>query len=368
MVGGLPVLTTRNPLRDLLVATRQGAIQQGVSGVDLEEVLQHVADAARRLVGAECVVVGLAEDQRPLSSTDQSLLRVPLTVRGKVFVYLYLTGKRDGAEFSAADQELVQVLASAAERAIENAELIAEEQRRQAWQSAMTNVTTLLLSGQDPQAVLPIIIGHAMRLCGAVAAAIVAPTEDPAWFRVTAGTGVLDPRLIGELIPAEGSIFQLVLIGSVALATDDVMTDPRTSGAVARAPGLGPAVGAPLGTETVDAVLLVARTRRASSFRFPDVAMITAFAEHAGLALSLAENRRKRELVRLVEDRERIAAHLSEHAMQALLRISTTVHGLITRMRTPADAQRLTTQVDRLDAVLREMRRAIFGLQHPSSG
>lgn len=294
MVGGLPVLTTRNRLRDILVAT-----QQVVSEDDLEEVLQ--------------------------------------------------------------------ALTSAAERAIENAELVAEEQRRQAWQSAMTSVTTLLLSGQDRQAILPIVIGHAMRLGGAVAAAITAPTEDPAWLRIAAGTGVLDPRLVGEFIPAEGSISQLVLTGSAALAIDDVTADPRISGSPARASGLGPVVAAPLGTGTADGVLLVARTKEEPLFRSADVEMVAAFAEHAGLALTLAEARRNRELVRLVEDRERIAAHLSEHAMQALLGISTTVHGLITRMRTPEDAQRLTKQVDRLDAVLCEMRRAIFAL-HASGG
>jgi len=305
------VLTTRNRLRDLLVATQQVA-----SGFDLEDVLQHVA----------------------------------------------------GAGFSAADQELVQALASAAEKALKNARLFAAEQRRQAWQSAMTNVTTLLLAGQDRQTILPTVLGHAMRLSGAAAGAITAPTEDPAWLRVAAGTGVLDPGLVGEFISAQGSISQLVLTGSAALAFDDVTADPRTWGSAARAPSLGPVVAAPLGAETVAGVLLVARTKQEPSFRFPDVEMIAAFAEHAGLVLAMAEARRKRELVRLVEDRERIAAHLSEHAMQALLRISTTVHGLITRMRSPDDAQRLTKQVDRLDAVLCEMRRAIFGLQHPSSG
>lgn len=52
-----------------------------------------------------------------------SFLGVPLCVQGQVFGNLYLTDKRDGAEFSAADEELAVGLAAAAGVAIDNARL-----------------------------------------------------------------------------------------------------------------------------------------------------------------------------------------------------------------------------------------------------
>lgn len=53
-----------------------------------------------------------------------SFLGVPVVVRGEVFGNLYLTDKRDGAEFTDTDEELAVGLAAAAGVAIENARLL----------------------------------------------------------------------------------------------------------------------------------------------------------------------------------------------------------------------------------------------------
>ncbi len=53
-----------------------------------------------------------------------SFLGVPVVVRGEVFGNLYLTDKRDGAEFTDTDEELAIGLAAAAGVAIENARLL----------------------------------------------------------------------------------------------------------------------------------------------------------------------------------------------------------------------------------------------------
>lgn len=381
-------------------------------GVNLAEVLHRLVSAARNLVAAEYAAVGvvsrghlvrfvhdgmdtdtvarithppvgkgvlgqLIDEPRALRLADlsthpasvgfpghhppmRSFLGVPITTRAGLFGNLYLTEKRGGTEFSVEDQELATALASAAGVAIDNAELFRQAQRRQAWQNATTEVTTLLLSGQDPRAILAVVAEHAMRLGDAAAAMIILPADDPVMLRVGAGAGLLASGLVGEFFLAEGSISQL-LPADGPVVVDDVAAYSRTPSFGVL--GIGPIVAVPLGTESADGTLLVARTREEPGFAPPDVTMIASFAEHAGAALSVAERRRERELKCLVEDRERIAAHLSEHTMQALLGISTTVHGLTTRMQSAADAHRLGEQADRLDAVLREMRRAIFGLR-----
>jgi signal transduction histidine kinase len=56
-------------------------------------------------------------------------LGVPIVVQGEVFGNLYLTDKRDGAPFTAEDEEAVVALASQAGVAIENARLRAQMQR-----------------------------------------------------------------------------------------------------------------------------------------------------------------------------------------------------------------------------------------------
>ena len=59
----------------------------------------------------------------------RSLLGVPIEVQGRAIGNLYLTEKRDTAEFSAADQQLVELFARHAVIAIENARLHEQVQR-----------------------------------------------------------------------------------------------------------------------------------------------------------------------------------------------------------------------------------------------
>lgn len=259
--------------------------------------------------------------------------------------------KQNSAGLAALDVPLARALASAIGVALEQRERLDEQRRRQAWQLAGSTITTLLLSGADPQSVRSAVTGHARQLDQAAGAAIIVPTENPDLLRVAAGSGLLDPSAAGELLPADDALARLA----------------ATRGAATGTLGRGPAVAAAVGTGPGDGVLLVARSSARRPFRAPEVDMIASFAAHVGLVLALAEARRKRDLLRLVEDRERIAAHLSERAMRALLEISTTVHGLTARMQSAGDAQRLAEQGDRLDLVLREMQRAIFGLQAPAA-
>lgn len=271
----------------------------------------------------------------------------------------HATVQHDSAEFAAPDASLARALASAVGVALEQHERLDEQRRRQDWQLAGTTITTLLLSGADPRSVRSAVTEHATLLDRAAGAAIIVPTEKPDQVRVVAGSGLLDPGSAGEILTADDALARLAATRNAATATLHPAPHP-TPGTV----GPGPAMAAALGADA--GVLLVVRGGAGQPFRAAEVDMIASFAAHAGLALALAEARRKRDLLRLVEDRERIAAQLSEQAMRELLDISTTVHGLTARMQSPDDAQRLIEQGDRLDGVLREMQRAIFGLQAPA--
>jgi signal transduction histidine kinase len=72
-----------------------------------------------RDIGAHPASSGFPPHHPPM----RSFLGVPIRVRDEVFGNLYLTEKRDAAEFTEADEELVVALAGAAGVAIENARL-----------------------------------------------------------------------------------------------------------------------------------------------------------------------------------------------------------------------------------------------------
>ena len=156
---------------------------RGISGVlSFERVLQLIVDRVRELVGARYAALGIADDRGVLErfvtsglTREQrerigplprghgllgvlihkaesvripdigadprsygfpphhppmgSFLGVPISVRNRVVGDLYLTDKQDAAEFSAADQAVVEMFALHAGIAIENAGLHEEVQR-----------------------------------------------------------------------------------------------------------------------------------------------------------------------------------------------------------------------------------------------
>ncbi len=156
---------------------------RGIAGIlSVERVLQVIVDSVRRLVHARYAALGVLDDQRqidpfitsgisriqrerigpaphgrgllgliieegrPLRVPDitghprsigfppghppmQSLLGVPVSVRGRVLGNLYVTDREDGAPFSDADQWLVELFAAHAGIAMENAKLHEQEQR-----------------------------------------------------------------------------------------------------------------------------------------------------------------------------------------------------------------------------------------------
>lgn len=126
----------------------------GVLGPDghLDEFVTHgVTDEQRRSIGPLLIQTGLlgelVREARPVrlrrlqdhpSSRGlpaehppmTSFLGVPVSVRGRVYGNLYLTGKYGASEFTDADERAVVTLAAQAGTAIENARLFSEAQER----------------------------------------------------------------------------------------------------------------------------------------------------------------------------------------------------------------------------------------------
>src|SRR6059058_2940627 len=112
---------------------------RGVLGVLIDE------PRAIRLtdIGKHPKSFGFPPDHPPM----HTFLGVPVLVRGEVFGNLYLTEKRGGGEFTAADEQLVLALAAAAGLAIQNARLYEQAQQRQRRLETSGQITTQLLAG-----------------------------------------------------------------------------------------------------------------------------------------------------------------------------------------------------------------------------
>ncbi|MQB00963.1 MAG: GAF domain-containing protein [Actinobacteria bacterium] len=177
-----------SPSRDRRLAALVEAGMVLASELELDSLLQRIADLARDVVGARYAAVGvlaeegphhlsrfvysgideataerigdlprgrgvlgvLIEEGRPLRLPEISehqrsygfppahpemhtFLGVPIVVRGRVFGRLYLTEKEEGEEFTKDDERIALTLASQAGIAVENARLVdeAKERRRE---------------------------------------------------------------------------------------------------------------------------------------------------------------------------------------------------------------------------------------------
>ena len=121
----------------------------------------------------------------------KTFLGAPVRIRDEVFGNLYLTEKKDGAEFDEEDEAVLTALGAAAGVAIENARLYEEARRQQQWLRASAEVTQRLLSEADPDDVLALVTGEALEMSGAdlVVLALPAGRRHAAGDRARRGRG-----------------------------------------------------------------------------------------------------------------------------------------------------------------------------------
>jgi signal transduction histidine kinase len=400
------VLTTRDRVHGLLEAV----LAVG-SDLDLQTVLRRIVEASVTLVDAEYgalgviggtgylaqfLTVGVDEDQavqigalprghgvlgvlirdpRPLRLDDirqhpaafgfpanhppmRTFLGVPVRVRDAVFGNLYLTQKHGGGSFDSEDEAVVLALAAAAGVAIENARLYEQTRRRERWMTASAEISTSLLSGSDPEDVLPLLATRAAELAGADTVFVALPsTSGELVVEVAVGTHA--GRLLHSPVGGDGTVLAQVQASgepSVLRIADEphVLTDEVR---------VGSAVVVPLGPTGAGRGVLVAASRPGEEpVADESLSELQAFAAQATVALELAERRRDAERLSVFEDRDRIARDLHDVVIQRLFATGMQLESA-SRLLPAEPAARVRRAVDDLDATIKEIRSSIYALQ-----
>ena len=383
---------------------------------DLDLVLQHIVEAARELVDARYAALGIVTDGRLVrfvhtGMTEEtiagiahlpegkgllgllvdypqslrlpdiaghvasvgfpdghppmrSFLGVPIRLADRIFGNLYLTEKRDGGEFNADDEELLRALAAAAAAAIDNTTLLAESRRRQQWQATMMEITTGLLAGDDINDALVRLVQHAQQSLDAEGAGFNMPVDGADTWRAAVTVGSY-ARFQNVSIPMEGSITATAIAADDLVLIADPSTDARTAAtAHDESAGLiGETLAVPFrGAHRVTGVLVASRRPGAGGFDHLDREMIRSIAAHAGLALELAAVRQDNETLRRIEDRAEIAENLRQQVIRRLFDHALTLQGAAGRATRTDLANTLHQQVGEVDAIIRDIREAIFSL------
>ena len=302
--------------------------------------------------------VGFPPNHPPMSS----FLGVPVRVRDVVFGNLYLA-EAEAGEFTAEDEELVLALAATAGVAIENARLYEESQRRQKWLQASAQISQQLLSteGEEP---LEVIAQRTREMADADIVTVVLPTSDPTQLMVEVAAGERAGALVGFTYPAERSLIAKVFDTGRPTLVQDATRESESFIHLHEVSPVGPLMIIPLaGTTATRGALSVGRVQGRHAFTEADLDMAQTFADHAAVALELADARRDQQRMVLLEDRDRIARDLHDHVIQRLFASGLTVQGIAAGLGDGEASDRLRAVVDGLDAIIRQIRTSIFQLR-----
>lgn len=368
-----------------LVDARYGALGVRGEGHELVEfVYEGIDDEMRAVIGdlpeGRGVLGVLIDDPHPIRLDDirqhpasvgfppghppmRTFLGVPVRIRDEVFGNLYLTDKINGQPFSEDDQVLVQALAAAAGIAVENARLYELSRARQAWIAATRDIGTELLAGTDPASVFRLVADEALELTGADGALVAVPAQPDT-----------PANEVGALVVAATAGAWSAGVESMSVA-DSAVSAVFRQGVPQRLDRLGlggfdgPALVLPLrATGTVAGVLVAVRSDGGKVFSAEQLDMAAAFADQAALAWQQATSQRRMRELDILADRDRIARDLHDHVIQRLFAVGLNLQGTIPRARSGEVQRRLTDSVDDLQAVIQEIRTAIFDLHGPPAG
>ena len=405
------IVKTRDRLQGLL-----GAVIAVGAGLELDSTLQRIVQAAVDLVDArygalgvlgpreglsEFVYVGISPEERArmghlpegrgllgllirhpqlirLPDLSQhpasvgfpshhppmrSFLGAPVRVRNEVFGNLYLTEKRNAAEFTSEDEVVLQALAAAAGVAVDNARLFEQARMRQRWLEASSEIRAELLAGTSVEDALRLVAQRALELSAAASVLILLTGEDNrAKLTVRTGAGERCHPLVGSTIPATAPAVEEVFRSRTTKLVPDLSA--VLDGDLGEQAGtVGPALIVPLRSAAgISGALMAVRGKGAAVFDPEQVPVLASFADQAALAVETAQAQRAQQLLDVLADRDRIARDLHDHVIQRLYAAGMSLQGTLRLVSNPDARGRIQQVVEQLDETIRDIRTSIFDL------
>jgi signal transduction histidine kinase len=356
------------------------------SGSRLERFVTHgLDDETRRAIGdpphGRGILGALIHDARPLrlhAIADDprsvgfppnhppmaTFLGVPVLLRGVAYGNLYLTDKAAGEDFTDADQELVELLASQAAVAIENARLYEASTRWSRQLESLIEVSGALARETDVDVLLELLAQRLQELLAArlVVVALPAGVDE---LRIVTAAGEDAERLVGSMVPRSGAKAGQVLERGRSERVDSLLEDPEVNVEFTRGIGARAGLWVPLLVGGRPIGVLTAYDKVGASdarFTHDDVRLAETFASRAAVAVELSERVERDALRRIVAaqelERQRLARELHDETGQALTSI---LLGL--RQLEGAEAESVAQLRELVVATLQDVRRLAVELR-----
>ena len=311
--------------------------------------------------------VGFPEHHPPM----RTFLGVPVRLRGVVYGNLYLTEREDGEDFSAEDEELVQLLAAQAAVAIENARLYENSTHWRRQLESLHEIGDAIAGELELGRLLDLVARRLRSLVEARLVLIALPVPGGRELRVAAADGEDQDAygLAGMELAIGGSKTGRVLERGRSERVDSILDDPEIDQQAARQMGVRSALFVPLVVRGRPIGVVVAHDKLGSTptFTDDDVRLAESLAARAGTAVDLSERVTRDAVRRVVEaqelERARLARELHDETGQALTSMLLTLKSLDDRIDTPEGRAAAAELRELVVTTLRDVRRLAVELR-----
>ena len=314
-------------------------------------------------IGDDPRSVGFPPSHPPM----RTFLGVPILVRGVAYGNLYLTEKGGGEDFTAEDQEVVELLASQAAVAVENARLYEAALDWSKQLESLNEVGNALATETDLDRLLDLIARRLRELLDARLVTVLLPSGgDELRFAAVAGDRA---ELAGTTITRSSSKTGRVLERRQSERSDSVLDDPDVDNEAMRLIGARTGLWVPLLVRGRAIGVLAAHDKLGADVRFADndLRLAETFATRAALAVDLSERIAQDALRRVVEaqelERRRLARELHDETGQALTSILLGLKGLEERTGDEASRAAADELRELVVSTLRDVRRLAVELR-----